>query len=218
MLHYPRFRNPISPLDIELANARAELAFVNTKIADYKDALARQYGPDPSDWPDTEFEAIERLRASERDPLVDKVTDLTRQVIRQAATTSTVVLPGSGHYPDLLQDMADQGRCRGSDVVVEGRTRLDGGEITHTSCDGRSYHLFQFALDNGQVVAGLTLKAGRPWRGYQSAVIDRVFTASPQRRKGYAARLLVEARRYFRRVKHSKDLTDAGRAWSRYTK
>ena len=78
---------------------------------------------------------------------------------------------------------------------------------------GQRHHLRYF-LD-GEPVAGLTLKAKRPWRGLQSAEIMAVFTAEGYRREGYARALLGEARSHFRVVRHSKDLTGAGAAWKR---
>lgn len=177
-------------------------------------ALFRQEYGEPGDWPDFAFDAMKPLYDAR---VACAVRMNAARRAQQAQKPQAATLPGSGHYPDLLGPVAELARCARSEAVLVARIPLVEGEITHSACDDGSYHLFQYVLGD-RVVAGLTLKASRPWRGYQSAEIDKVFTASSQRRKGYAARLLVEARKYFRRVKHSKDLTDAGRAWSRYTK
>ena len=119
-----------------------------------------------------------------------------------------------GHYPELLTEwpMSASGR-----EGTPWRTLSHDGTIEHRVEEfpswGQRHHLRYF-LD-GEPVAGLTLKAKRPWRGLQSAEIMAVFTAEGYRREGYARALLGEARSHFRVVRHSKDLTGAGAAWKR---
>jgi predicted GNAT family acetyltransferase len=124
---------------------------------------------------------------------------------------SRVDLAEEGHYPDLLGETTDvRGGCRDNVSV-----HRDSGTIVHTSCFNGTFHHLRYRDARGRVVAGLTLHAKRPVRGKQTATIDRVYTDASHRRRGYAAALLTEARRYFNKVKHSSDLTGHGKAWKR---
>lgn len=114
---------------------------------------------------------------------------------------------GSGHYPLLLDDTAElRSNCPEPEIVH------DDGTIRHAVCvDGAWHHLRYFV--GGEAVSGLTLRAGRPWRGQQKAVIDTVYTDPAHRGSGYARELLDYARGYFREVRHSSDLTEDGSQW-----
>lgn len=122
-----------------------------------------------------------------------------------------VQLPSSGHYPDLLLPMEEV--IGGCSTGIERHAARAG--IEHTSCNGGRFHLFRYLSSDETARAGLTLRANRPRGGKQTATIDRVFTDPAHRRRGYAAALLAEARRYFTRVDHSRDLTEAGASWKR---
>jgi len=124
---------------------------------------------------------------------------------------------GGGWYPDLLGPTEEvKGWCSGPVTELQ-PVRWRGGVVLHSHCDDMYRHHLRLE-ENGVPVVGMTLKAKKPWRGQQSATIDRVFTDAGHRRRGYASSLLDYARREFRRVKHSRDLTDQGRAWRRVVK
>ena len=112
----------------------------------------------------------------------------------------------SGSYPDLLEPTEDLRRG------CTPRRLSNDGTIVHTSCYDNQFHHLRYRVGD-EVVAGLTLYAGRPWRGQQVATIDRVYTRPGYRRSGYARALLDHARDYFRRVDHSVDLTEEGATW-----
>ena len=65
------------------------------------------------------------------------------------------------------------------------------------------------ALENGRPVSALQIQSRDGVRG----VVMNVYTTPIARRRGWAARLLEIARRRFREVKHSDDLSSAGVAW-----
>jgi GNAT superfamily N-acetyltransferase len=128
------------------------------------------------------------------------------------AQRGRATLPGEGSYPDLLEDPRSDGVSGCSDVA---RVVSTGNpSIRHVVCNGGAFHVLQ-KLAGGRVVAGLTLRAGKAWKGKQSVVIDRVFTSPSARRQGHARDLFVYAKSFFRRVAHSKDLTGMGRTWKR---
>lgn len=121
----------------------------------------------------------------------------------------------AGYYPDLLGPTEDvRGSRCGPGEPVRKKTRDPA--ITHQVCDDGRFHHFRLK-QRGKAVAGLTLKAMRPYKGTQTATIDRVFTAAGHRRQGFASALLDEAETVFRKVKHSTDLTDVGALWKKAT-
>lgn len=188
---------------------REQLAQVKGKLA-----VLRASYPVPNDeLPDEFFDREEPIRR-EHDRLVEAIYDSPEAKQERAARAKAAAKPhhvaGHGHYPELLTDDPKELR-RCADF-----TRLKTGDpsIRHFSCDGGSLHLLQW-IENGKAVSGLTLKAERPWRGQQSAAIDTVYTDEAHRRQGLAAALLKYARTHFRKVAHSKDLTDQGRAWKK---
>lgn len=67
-------------------------------------------------------------------------------------------------------------------------------------------------LENGRPVSALQIISHD---GGIRGVIANVYTTPFARRRGWAARLLEVARRRFREVKHSDDLSPAGEAWKR---
>lgn len=66
------------------------------------------------------------------------------------------------------------------------------------------------AFDGDQPVSALQVMS----RDGRDGVIANVYTAPSARRRGFARRLLAAARRRFRHIDHSTDLSDAGRAWA----
>ncbi len=130
----------------------------------------------------------------------------------KAAPTETV---DEGWFPELLGPICETSKCKHETDEKSIRT-LDKA-IVHECCDSCSYHLIRYIVD-GRAVAGLSLRASKPWRGKQSAVIDSVFTAPNDRRRGYASKIMEYAREYFREVKHSKQLTTMGKAWKKAVK
>ena len=65
-------------------------------------------------------------------------------------------------------------------------------------------------LENGRPVSALQIMS---YDGGVRGVIENVYTTPFARRRGWAARLLEVARKRFREVKHSDDLSPAGAAW-----
>ena len=65
-------------------------------------------------------------------------------------------------------------------------------------------------LENGRPVSALQIMS---YDGGIRGTIMNVYTTPVARRRGWAARLLAVARRRFREVKHSSDLSAAGEAW-----
>jgi len=63
---------------------------------------------------------------------------------------------------------------------------------------------------SGQAVSALQVMS----RDKKSAQVANVFTAPEFRRQGQAAKLLARARKDFRTVNHSRNLSEEGRAWS----
>lgn len=188
---------------------REQLAQVKGKLS-----LLRAEFPVPADELPDEFFAREEPLRAEQQRLRAAIYDSPeakreRAAIAKASAKGRHVV-GHGHYPELLsEDPKELRRC--ADFT---RLKTGSSSIRHFSCDDGTFHLLQW-IENGKPVSGLTLKAERPWRGKQSATIDTVFTAETHRRQGLAAALLSYARTYFRKVAHSKDLTDQGRAWKK---
>lgn len=145
--------------------------------------------------------------ADERDAKYQRMMAQRRRQERRGRRIS-----GQGYYPDLLGPPADlRGWCVDrDDIDVE----YDDGRIVHYSCDNAYRHHIQLR-DGDDVVAGITLYAKKPWRGLQTATIATVYVDQGHRRQGLASELLAYAREHFRKVKHSRDLTDAGAAWKR---
>lgn len=112
-----------------------------------------------------------------------------------------------GYYPGLLGETSElfQG-CDQPKLVA--RERTADGRMEHLECPRRHHHL-RYVLDDGTVTAGLSLSSYG-----KRAVIDMVYTDPSYRRHGYAAKLLAFARERYT-VKHSKTLTDNGKAWAR---
>ena len=132
---------------------------------------------------------------------------------RQKERSRAPNLPGAGFYPDLLHDDPTDvyGWPRGQEAIeVETYT---SNVWHHTSEDG-TFHVIQY-FKGYEPVSGMTLRSKRAYRGQQTATIDRVFTLPEHQRQGYAREIMDYARSHFRRVKHSKDLTDMGRLWKR---
>lgn len=140
------------------------------------------------------------LRAQER-------ADMT--VRRQQQEKERAQLPTSGWYPDLFLGPGEARGSGGEENVVS-----DDGTIVHYASPDLSWHRFVYRAD-GEIVSGLSLRATRPRGGVQTATIDRVCTKPEHQRQGYAAALMSAAREYFRKVLHSKDLTNDGKAWKR---
>lgn len=186
----------------ELREARAR---IRGQIA----LIRSEYDMATADLPDEFFDRIEPLE-TEDNKLLAAIHEAIEAERAAAPPRPKPSLPLSGWYPDLLVD--DPRDTRGCD---DPRPIKTGDEnIRHFSCGYGSFHLIQFVVD-GEIVSGMTLHASKKWRGEQSAVIDRVCTADAHRRRGYAAALLKYARRHFRRVEHSRDLTTDGKAWKR---
>lgn len=188
---------------------REQLAQVKGRLA----VLRASYPVPTDELPDEFFAREEPLRA-EQQRLVAAIYDSPEAKQERAARAKAATKPhhvaGHGHYPELLTDDPKALR-RCADFT---RLKTGNPSIRHFSCDGGSLHLLQW-IENGKAVSGLTLKAERPWRGQQSAAIDTVYTDEAHRRQGLAAALLKYARTHFRKVAHSKDLTDQGRAWKK---
>lgn len=140
------------------------------------------------------------LRAQER-------ADMT--VRRQQQEKERAQLPTSGWYPDLFLGPGEARGSGGEENVVS-----DDGTIVHYASPDLSWHRFVYRAD-GEIVSGLSLRATRPRGGVQTATIDRVCTKPEHQRQGYAAALMSAAREHFRKVLHSKDLTNDGKAWKR---
>lgn len=140
------------------------------------------------------------LRAQER-------ADMT--VRRQQQEKERAQLPASGWYPDLFLGPGEARGSGGEENVVS-----DDGTIVHYASPDLSWHRFVYRAD-GEIVSGLSLRATRSRGGVQTATIDRVCTKPEHQRQGYAAALMSAAREYFRKVLHSKDLTNDGKAWKR---
>ena len=69
-------------------------------------------------------------------------------------------------------------------------------------------------LENGRPVSALQIMSRDGIRG----TIENVYTTPAARRRGWAARLLEVARRRFREVRHSDDLSSAGKAWAEHVR
>jgi hypothetical protein len=110
-------------------------------------------------------------------------------------------LPGEGYYPDLL--LPPSGNEKGREVY-------DG--IAHYKSPG--VHRLVYYVD-GKAISGLTLRVTKKWKNQRSATIDKVYTDSKYRRRGHARELFKYAKEIYRKVKHSKDLTDIGKKWKR---
>jgi len=145
--------------------------------------------------------------ADEYDAQIQRTREQRRKQERRGTRIS-----GQGYYPDLLGPPADlRGWCVDRDDI---EVEHNSGRIRHYSCDSGYRHHIQ-VLDSGDVVAGISLYAKKPWRGLQTATIATVYVDQGHRRQGLASELLNYARGHFRAVRHSKDLTDAGVAWKR---
>lgn len=114
-----------------------------------------------------------------------------------------------GYYPDLLGETSDLFSDCDAPRLLDRRRTADGHR-EHFECP-RGHHHLRYILDDGAVVAGLTLSS-EPKK--KRAVINTVFTDRAHRRRGYAAALLALARERYT-VKHSTTLTDHGKAWAR---
>lgn len=123
-----------------------------------------------------------------------------------------------GSYPDLLLHTNEVRGCKGGKPELVARVGVyGGGQIVHRSCQRGAFHHLTYVLPSGEVVAGLTIKAGRKRKGERRGTIDRVYTHPEYRRRGYAAALLRQARAcgVFSEVRHSDQLTGMGSAWKK---
>jgi len=134
-----------------------------------------------------------------------------RKDLRRRQEREPLSLPGGGFYPDLLGPTQDVRGVRYVDGRVPGSS---WGNIEHVAANDGALHHFRYFAD-GEAVSGLILRAKRVWGGSQTATIDRVYTHLDHRRMGHAAALMDRAQRVFRRVHHSRDLTDQGKLWKK---
>jgi GNAT superfamily N-acetyltransferase len=203
--------DPVRRATIEHVRVRDAIAAHRARFPDLQAAEAAGLVPD--EWWIRGAE-LERLRQHAFDALWAAreqagLDPRTGEPVRRERRSNAAAHVRGGHYPDLL---GDSGEVKVFDRDHEWIRR---GRILHTaSGPHRHFHHLRLVVD-GEVVVGMTLHAERPWRGQQSATIDRVFTYPDHRRQGHAAELLEYARGYFRRVRHSRDLTEQGKAWKR---
>lgn len=169
--------------------------------------------------PDSWFEES-RIYREARSDVYMKLADLRRRKATKEWQQQQRIreLHHEGSYPDLLLHTNEVRGCKGGKPELVARVGVyGGGQIVHRSCQRGAFHHLTYVLPGGEVVAGLTIKAGRKRKGERRGTIDRVYTHPEHRRRGYAAALLRQARAcgVFSEVQHSDQLTGMGSAWKK---